>query len=481
MTRLQSFFPQHETTDDTTNIDYDYSLEDDESSDEPTHFTLPLVPILNDNESSLSTVNEPASSTSSTVQYEIELNEYSFRQTNGTDSPSTASPSVVIDLLNQQPETAEDRNALMNSTSVDLSTSDGNEESSSTDQPDENSSASPPPHPNEEGEKNVNSSENDTTTAESLASLEQTETESPEPRATTTIASPDSRDISDLDEDDNYSTTSREFVAINKSEGFDERAEADKTISNRSDTTAIHLDGDYLDTILLNDSLLIDESSSYENTTDVDYDVTTITAFSPPALADSEESTNGSSEKRVESTTDVDRVITSTADFQLFPTTATTPTTATANSRIVEEFTTRDNDFPYENRIIKDDQQDSNSEGFDETSRFVYHHLPATDSASNEDVLATSTTVVRFPTDAREAARSQRVRFPDEFQPKNPPPKSMSFAWPRESGFHQSGGVMRFWQEQPLINDYKFNSRGNSRAPSGSLNVRPMSYRRNYR
>lgn len=446
MTRLQSFFSQHETTDDTTNIDYDYSLEDEESR-EPTHFTLPLVPILSDNESSLSTVNEPASST---VRYEIELNEYSFHQSNGTDSSSSSPPSVVIDLLNQQQETAEDRNELMNITSIDLSTKKEDEESSS-DEPDENSNA---PHRNDEDEKNINSSENDTTTAESL---EQIETESPE------TTSPDSRDISDSNEDDNYSTTSREFV-INKSQSFDELAEADKTISNRSDTTAIHLD-DYFDTILLNDSLLIDETSSNENATDFDYDVTTITAFSPPAPADSEESTNGSSEKkRVENTTDVDRVITSTADFQFFP------TTTNANSRIVEEFTSRDNDFPYENRIIKDDQQDSNSENIEETNKFIYHHVPSTDPAP--------TTVVRFPAaTSRETTRGQRVRFPDESPPRSSP-TSVSFAWPRENV--QPGGLMRFWQEQPLINDFKFFSRGNSRSPSGNFN-RPMSYRRNYR
>lgn len=444
MTRLQDFFSQHETTDDTTNIDYDYSLEEDEESSEPTHFTLPLVPILSDNESNLSAVNESASST---VRYEIELNEYSFRQSNGTDSSSPAPSSVVIDLLNQQQETTEDRNELMNITSIDLSTKKEDEESSSN-EPDENSNA---PHWYEEDKKNINSSENDTTTAESL---EQTDTESPE------TTSPDSRDISNSDEDENYSTTSGEFV-INKSEGFDERAEADKTISNRSDTTAIHLD-DYFDTILLNDSLLIDETSSYENTTGLDFDVTTITAFSPSASTDSEESTNGSNEKkREENTTDVDRVITSTADFQFLP------TTTNANSRKVE-FTSQE--FPYENRIIKDDQQDSNSENIEETNKFIYHHVPATDSAP--------TTVVRFPAaPARETTRGQRVRFPDE-SPSRSPPTSMSFAWPREP--QQPGGLLRFWQEQPLINDFKFFSRGNSRAPSGNFN-RPMSYRRNYR
>lgn len=463
MTRLQSFFAEHETTDDTT-TDYDYSLEDEESR-EPTHFTLPLVPILNDNESSLGTVNEPL--TSSTVQYEIELNEYSFRQSNGTDSTSPAPSTVVIDLLNQQQqrETVKDRNELMNTTSVDLLTREEDEdEERSSDDPDENSDT---PHRNDEDEKNINSSENDTTTAESLASLEQTETESPE----TTL--PDSRDFSNSDDDDdNYSTTSREFV-INKSEeekSFNERTQAEKTISNRSDTTAIHLD-DYFDSILLNDSLLIDGTSSYENATELDYDATTITAFSPAAPTDSEESTNGSNEKRVESTTDVDRMITSTADFQLFP------LTTEANSRKVEEFTSRDNDFPYENRIIKDDKQISSSEKHEETNKFVYHHVPITESPLHEDVLATPTTVVRFP----ETPRNERVRFPDDPQLKIP--LTMRFAWPRDNGFQQQqqpGSVMRFWQEQPLINDFKFFSRGNSRAPSGNFN-RPMSYRRNYR
>jgi hypothetical protein len=101
--------------------------------------------------------------------------------------------------------------------------------------------------------------------------------------------------------------------------------------------------------------------------------------------------------------------------------------------------------FPYENRIIKDDQQNRALESVEEANKFVYHHLPAADVSSTPPV-------VRFP--------SQRVRFPDE-------PSRSSFSWPRDNG-----GLMRFWQEQPLINDFKIFSRGHS-------NFRRPSYRRN--
>jgi hypothetical protein len=101
--------------------------------------------------------------------------------------------------------------------------------------------------------------------------------------------------------------------------------------------------------------------------------------------------------------------------------------------------------FPYENRIIKDDQQNRALESVEEANKFVYHHLPAADVSSTPPV-------VRFP--------SQRVRFPDE-------PSQSSFSWPRDNG-----GLMRFWQEQPLINDFKIFSRGHS-------NFRRPSYRRN--
>jgi hypothetical protein len=125
--------------------------------------------------------------------------------------------------------------------------------------------------------------------------------------------------------------------------------------------------------------------------------------------------------------------------------------------------------FPYENRIIKDDQQNADLENVEASNKFIYHHLSATESLS-DDVSATPSSVVRFPSnnDEDELKKKYRVRFPDEPLAKSPP-KTITISWPRDNGY-QSVGLMQFWQQQPLINDYKFFSRENSRAPSGNFN-----------
>lgn len=398
MSQLQNFFSRHETTDDTTSIDYDYSAEDEDAS-EPTHITLP-VPILNESDSSLYTINEPPQS--STALFDIELNEYSFRDQNETDSSSAESavPStVIIDLLKQD--------GIANSTSTGLPALEESDTSSFTELKvgDENSTDLP----QNVDEKNIN-------TETTVESQEQTDaTEAPE---FTTL---DSRDTLNFD-DDNYPTTTS---AANKSEGV---AEADELISS---STAIHLD-DYFDTILLNDSLLIDGGRPFENTTDFDYDVTTIVDSSIGQHSADEEVYEGSaaSEKTV-----IDQMITSTS--------TTTDRGGFSPS------------FPYESRIIDDDA----------SNKFIHHHLPAADR--DVPTVLEPPSRVRFPSQG-EPDRGQRVRFPDESS------STKSFSWPRDNGYL----MMRFWLDQPLINDFKYFSRGNSRAPSGSFN-RQMSYRRN--
>lgn len=443
MTRLQNFFSQHQTTDDSTSIDYDYSVDDEDSKD-PTHFTLPLASISDENDTSIYTFNEPESST---VQYQIELNDDSFRKSNDTQNntnfTSVTPPTIATDVLDENVAnrnvTAEDQGK----------SSEVNENSTTLHQNAMNVDKS-----------NINLDESDTTTVESDTTLE---TESSETTSRDFLSSEDQ-----FDEDDNYSTASPSELVINKSESFDDESQAEKTIIDTSDTTAaaIQLD-DYFDAILLNDSLLIDESSSYENATEADYDVTTITDITQWPYEN--EQTDGSANE-----TDADETITTT----------TTSTTASfLSTTTIEKTLTPNNDFPYENPIIKDDQQNADLENVEASNKFIYHHLLATQSLSEESVkssVATPSTVVRFPAQPEERPR---VRFPDEplSISNSPPPVTMSFSWPRDNAGYQTVGVMRFWQQQPLINDFKFVSRGNSRGPGGAFNRPQTPYRRNYR
>lgn len=451
MTRLQNFFSQHQTTDDSTSIDYDYSVDDEESSNDPTHFTLPLAPISDDNDTSI--INETESSTD---QYQIELNDYSFRKSNDTQNitdstgaVSTTVPNDILENISEANVTAEEdqgNNSELDKNSITLQQNATNVK-----------------------ESNINLDESDTATVESLELIDTTlETESPE---TTTLR--DDLSFGDqFNEDDNYSTTSSELV-INKSESFYDESPAEKTINDTSDTTSaasIQL-GDYFDAILLNDSLLIDESSSYENMTGADYDFTTITAAItqwPYEVKQTDES--------------ADEEYTRIREDETIRSTATSTTAPFLSTTTIRNYLTSTNDFPYENPIIKDDQQNADLENVEASNKFVYHHLSATQSLSDESIkssLATpSTTVVRFPAQFEER---QRVRFPDEplSLSNSPAPVTMGFSWPRENVGYQTVGLMRFWQQQPLISDFKIVSRGNSRGPSRETFNRPP-HRRNY-
>lgn len=469
--RLQSFDWQHHTTDDSTNSDYDYS---EENSEEPTHFNLPLIPIINDNDTSIYTLQEPEQ-LSSTTRYDIELNEYSFREPNRTEADADSSTAAAPVPSDDRDEQLIDFERNTNSTVAEENREQDKSDSGLQEQnlAGDNGTALHPSETRVDGNK-TNLDQNDAAGAENLTTIEQIESTSPE---ATLIDLHDSANLDDqLNEDDNYTTTSSELV-INKSENFDEQSQAEKTISNNSDTIAIQLD-DYFDTFLLNDSLLIDESSSDGNLTDIDYDVTTINSFSQ-ASSEVEQSGGGEHEQEEDEET-LSLIPTNQQNKTDVDETITVPTVTT--QRIVDS-TPTNNNFPYENRIIKDDQQNTELENAEASNKFIYHHLSATESLSNENanVLATPSTVVRFPTNNDgEEKENQRVRFPDEPSlAKNPP--AHSFSWPRDNGY-QPVGLMRFWQEQPLINDYKFVSRGNSRAPSGNFNRQvQVSYRRNFR
>lgn len=461
MTRLQNFFAQHETTDDTTNIDYDYSVEDDVESQEPTHFTLPLVPFLNENDTSLYTVNnEPELST---VQYEIELNDYSFRKANSTNSSSVASTTVSSAVLT--PTQVNPPNQNTSEEDQTKSSLEVNENSDRTLHQNSNSSSETETHVDE---KNINLNEkDDATTVESVTSRDETdttldmekETEMPE---TTTATSPttthlvDSRDTlsfeDQFNEDDNYKTTTTSELVVKKSESFDEKLQADKAINESTDAPAVHLD-DYFDTILLNDSLLIDENF-YENVTDSDYDVTTITSF------ESFTDTNDSAVNVLR------------ADGEAITSTSTTAKVELLSTSKIGDFI-QHKSYPYESRIVKDDEQNADLENVEASNKFVYHHLPATQNTEPLATLATRPTIFRLPSafPVHQVEERHRVRFPDD---------RPSFSWPKDNNGHQTAGVMRFWQAQPLINDYKPVSRGNSRGPSVRFN-RQQSYRWSYR
>lgn len=400
VTRLQNFFAQHQTTDDTTSIDYDYSFDDD-NTDQPTQFTLPLIPILDNNDTNLYTVNEPQPST---YQYKIELNDYTFRESNdtenGTHSPSSPSTSHILD----EPIAAELKpNDWTNDNSTHLLYHVPNDSWSEQTLLDENGKAQLNP-------STLNSDEIDTTTLENVISYDETDV------THSLDATTDSRDLLNVHEESYSFTTSKEMF------------ETEKTISNSSTTVE-----DYFDTILLNDSLLIG-SSKNENTTDFDYDETTIATFSQ--LLD-DESNSGSGENK---NSDVDEAITSASTLST-----------------IEDFTIENNNFVYENKIVKSDEQNDKQENEEESNKFFYHHL------STESIIATPRktplSVIKFPSSNDEKARGQRVRFPEDSTIR-----TTSFSWPSDNGYH----LMRFWQEQPLINDFKFFSRGNSRAPSGN-------------
>ena len=577
MTRLQNFFSQHQTTDDSTSIDYDYSVDDGEA----THYDLPLIPIINDNESSTRKESPP-----------IGFIDEPFRDRNisqDSDAAADTAATILPNLINITHKETENHDTFsMEKTIVD-----------------ENSNET------RVNESDINSDQTDTTTVDESA-------------ADTTLAFDDQFEV-----ENNYTMTTppNEFVIKDL-----EKPQAETTISSD-----IHL-GD----LLLNDSLLIDDSF-YEMTTDSEFDVSTLelttvdesfdgvssgekasveNLFSqnnaevqdllklpsknpqellnlesfdkqissqeqatdepssfekaPVGLSSNDQTLSKvlsyekssaelfkSPQKLLEldktaSTQIIDELLKKptfielSSDEKSFPKFVTVEKTSSKPSIVngpflifgqpftrpstvqktntekvipesssqafgeassslkptrVEsfEYSTFDNlegsfrpsttenlkplsfdfstveslneknitgtltsippttpqafeftpnNFPYENRIIKDDQQNSELESVEEANKFVYHHLPSLDAS-------TTPAVVRFPS-------QQRVRFPDE--PSRSPPTR--FSWPRDNG-----GLMRFWQEQPLINDFKIFSRGHSRV--GNFNR--QSYRRNYR
>lgn len=361
MTRLQNHFLQHQTTDDTTNNDYDYSLEEDDTN-EPTQFTLPLIPILSHQDSQLIASDKPQPSSQ---EYKIELNKFSFSQPSSSED-QTVTPDTTVD---------DGNDGFVSSTAPDLT----------------------------KYEKNATQGEVQESSSIQPLTLDQSTTDKAEyetlPDYSDATETTDSRDITN--EDDNYPQTTLSELSTFESESSEKKHEAGKT-SNETEN-------DYFENLFTNESLLIDNTSSYENLTEFDYDSATT---QPSIDALSEESSGDGRGDKLE-TTAFKEII-------------------KAESTTVREFIRTDGDaaatFVASDKIkFEDDQIDDGSE------KFVYRTLDV--------VLPTPPTTVRFP-QSQASERSQRVRFPDD---------SIRVTWPRETGYH----LMRFWQEQPLINDDK--------------------------
>lgn len=328
-----------------TNNDYDYSLEKDADANE-TQFTLPLVPILNDSDTNIYTSDEPPSSTE---QFKFELNELPFHQPNGSENKIGAL--WVAEVINDT-KRKDEKNTMQEHSKLNSSS------------------------------EIVHLNKSSTPTVEYSFPLEYSDvTEFSDEDGST-----EPNGI--LNEDENHPQITSSELLIN-------RSEAEKTIS--SSTTTINLD-DYFDTILLNESLLVDKTTSYENMVEFDYDVTTSTALITDQFIE-------------ESSGDDD----------------------------VLETTTKHN-------IMKADVEIAKVEIVEGSGKFIYNQMPAMETLEN--ISNAPSTAIRFPTD--NIPEGQRVRFPDDSSP--------SSALSRDNGYH----VMRFWKHQPLINDLKYFSRRNS-------------------
>lgn len=376
VTRLQNYFSGHQTTDDTTSNDYDYLLEEDDTN-EPTQFTLPLIPILNNQDSHLIAIDK-------SQEDKIELNKFSFSQNSDPgDQAVLSNDSATINNTSDVFTTDNTTVAFILSTEHDLIT----DEKNATQEQNklyESSSIEP---------ENVDQSTTDTIEYETFSDFSY---------ATEMSKDPPSTDLSyDMNEDENYPQTTLGEILIYKSENLEKKPEAGKEINNSSTETRFD---DYFETLFKNESLLIDNTSSYENLTEFDYDTATTTQPNIDHLI--EESSGDGRVEKLEIAT-VYEVIRTSIDAA--------PTVA--------------------NKIKFEDDQNDAAFANEESEKFVYR--------TSESVLPSPSSVIRFP-ESRDGVteKNQRVRFPDD---------SSGSQWVRDNGYH----LMRFWQEQPLIDDDK--------------------------
>lgn len=411
MTKLSNIYSQHHTTDDTTSLDYDYSFEVEDSY-APTHYDLPLIPILNDNDTSVYTISKPDDTTT------IELDEYSFRESNRPEISTDSSNLPATTVSTTFDELIDDSNRI--SIDNEVGKQSGNIRSNETallveqDVADENSTFVSQNQNETRADDELIESDQNATATDRFTSLDQIDSTSP---LTTTLL--DLHDVSNWkeqsNEDDNFTTTSSEL--INKSE-----SSAEEMII--SDSTTIHLDDDF-DTLLLNDSLLIDESSLEGNVTDLDYDLTT---ESREHRESGETHNYFASQEREENENVSDEAI--------------IPTTEPIENRGNDEQNLELQNNVNEPHSVQVQSVSQAHENLESSNRFVYQHLPSTDKSYEEK------SFVRFPEEPLRAQK-QRVRFPDEPSVINLP---TAYSWPRS--------VLRYWQEQPLVNDYFSNTRG---------------------
>jgi hypothetical protein len=441
VTRLQHIFTQHQTTDESTDYDdYPSSFEVDEK---PTRFdlSLPLIPIIDDNDTSIYTIAEGVDKNSNNeptvVQYGIEFDNSSFRDEVTPNSTTISEQNSATNILTTNNDTDNIEN-LLSSINDDNEIHEEkilNENESEWNNDDENKN---------ESVENV---------TQSINILEyENETEIP----TTTV-------VTELhDENDSEAATTTEHVMNLHLESLEEKSEAEKAISNSSNPINIHLVDDYFDAMLLNDSLITIDSS-YSNVTESDYDITTtqeIETTTIPTIQFIDDSPQ--SESSVSS--DLENISFKPEDIS----------TSTMTNLKTEE----------NQSILIESQQNDNDEFNQKLNE--YHYETVTENIfSVLNILTTSpstrrtpslTHFVRFPNDNNERKHlmisqqtSSQVKFPDESDSKisrqSSSSSSSSFSWPRDDN-----GYVSFWREQPLINDSKAFSSGFSRGIISSFN-----------
>ncbi|CAG9808867.1 unnamed protein product [Chironomus riparius] len=490
-TRLSSLI----TTDDTTNFDYDYDSFEDEPNNEQNQedIKLPLVPILHESNEDETDSNSNINAKNVTVkEYGTEVTTdnpfmssstfHDFRTENKTDSVE-----IIITTLSSDDDVSDTTYEHDNPTikpSVDefhenSNDDDVNENFSSTFS---NTTTSPqqidPTTTTTTTEaaialeyenitEKMSSNENETSVMQDLSNEDNQNVEPSFlllPLAVETLERENSTKNNnnftiidsnstiniknssyDVDDDDD------EILSNSTVLDFNENSQTEESIIESSDT--INFDDT---SFLVNDSLImIDNASSILNSSS-DYDdyITTIDPFmkeDQTTLQTSDDSDNVS-------------IKTSTTD---------------ENTSITDEDKTSAFKYETTSYYSLDDRQNSN--GNDETNKFVYHHHVPT-AATTATTIETSTQSVKgnklkFP----DEEINNRVRFPDDYNNNNDeivttssriqsrliPSSSTSatsrFSWPRDNNHRLTTNIFQYWNQQPLLEDYQ-RARENSKS-----------------
>lgn len=459
VTRLQNIFPPHQTTDDSTDYDdYPLSIEIDSSDDDkPTHFNLPLplIPIIDDNDTSIYTIAEGVDQNGNTndptvVQYGIEFDNSSFLAENNSNFTTIHEQNITTNLLTndndneESPQQHDNNNEIHEEKILNENESDRMKEEEWND------------------EKNKNENESDENVTESTAKKYTLEHQNEIPTSATTVV------IELHDENDSEAATTTEHVMSFNLESLEEKSEAEKAISNSSNPITTHLVDDYFDAMLLNDSLITIDSTSYSNVTESDYDITTAQEIETTTIAENIDDLQSQQQHSSLSSSDLENISYKVEDIS----------TSTESQSILQH---------HENDKNEEFHHELNEYHYETVTENIFSVLntltsPPTPPPSPSTPRTTTpfTHFIRFPDDNNNDERkhltisqasSQQVKFPDEpdlkqisRQSSTPSLSSSSFTWPRDNGY------VSFWREQPLINDSKAFSSGFSRGIISSFN-----------